>query len=135
MQELWEVSHVSVSIRKSPEEVYEFAAKPENWPSWARGLAGTMEQVDGVWVADSPMGKVRVRFAEKNAFGVLDHDVTLPSGVTVHNAFRVLPNSEGSEVVFSIFRRPEMSREEFLRDQNAVNADLKALKALIERSK
>lgn len=135
MDRLWEVSHVSVSIRRSPEEVYAFASNPETWPSWARGLAGKLEEVDGVWFADSPMGKVRVRFTEKNAFGILDHDVTLPSGITVHNAFRVLPNARGSEVVFSIFRRPEVSPEEFLRDQNAVNADLNALKQLIERSR
>ena len=32
---------------------------------------------------------MKVKFAEKNKFGVLDHDVTLPSGVKVYNRFDV----------------------------------------------
>jgi hypothetical protein len=31
------------------------------------------------------IGTVKVRFTERNALGVLDHDVALPSGATVHN--------------------------------------------------
>ena len=31
------------------------------------------------------MGKVKIRFAESNPFGVVDHDVILESGVRIHN--------------------------------------------------
>ena len=34
--------------------------------------------------------------------GVLDHDVTLPSGETVHNPMRVIPDGDGCEVVFTL---------------------------------
>jgi hypothetical protein len=80
-----EVEHMSVSIDRPPDVVYAFAAEPSNAPAWATGLAGTMKKEGDEWIADSPLGKVKVRFAEKNAYGVLDHDVTLPSGVTIHN--------------------------------------------------
>jgi hypothetical protein len=33
----------------------------------------------------------------------LDHDVTLPSGETLSNPMRVVPNGTGSEVVFTLF--------------------------------
>jgi hypothetical protein len=63
---------------------------------------------------------------------VLDHDVTLPSGETVHNPMRVLANGDGSEVVFTLYRRPAVSDAEYEADAAAVAADLERLKALLE---
>ena len=75
------VQHISVYIDRRPAEVYEFASDPSNLPRWAAGLARSEVRKDGdEWVADAPFGKVRVRFAERNAFGVMDHDVKLESG-------------------------------------------------------
>jgi hypothetical protein len=78
------------------------------------------------------MGRVRVRFAEPNAFGVLDHTVTLPSGETVRNPMRVLPRGDGSEVVFTLFRRQGVTDEALGRDRAAVERDLQTLKELLE---
>jgi hypothetical protein len=92
--------HISVSINRSAAQVYEFASNPENLPQWAAGLSGSIKKVNEDWIAESPMGRVKVKFAEKNKFGVLDHDATLPSGVKVYNPMRVFPNNDGSELVF-----------------------------------
>jgi hypothetical protein len=128
------VQHISIYIDRRPAEVYEFASDPRNLPRWAAGLARSEVQKDGdEWVADAPFGKVRIRFAEQNAFGVLDHDIKLESGVTVHNPMRVVPNGEGSEFVFTLIRRPGVSDAEFARDKEAVENDLKTLKDLLER--
>ena len=128
-----DVQHVSVSIARRPGEVYEFASDPRNLPAWAAGLARSEVRQDGdAWVADAPFGKVKVRFAERNAFGVMDHDVTLESGVVIHNAMRVVPNGEGSEFIFTLIRQPGMSDAQFARDKGAVEADLKTLKELLE---
>lgn len=126
------VRHISVSIDRPPEEVYAFAAEPANLPRWARGLSGSIEYVNGEWIADSPIGKVKVRFVERNALGVLDHDVTLVSGVSVHNPLRVVANGGGSELVFTLFRRQDVSDEDFAADARAVERDLAALKRLLE---
>ncbi len=56
------------------------------------------------------MGRVKVKFAEKNKFGVLDHAVTLPSGVKFYNPMRVFPNNDGRELIFTIYRRPDSVR-------------------------
>ena len=131
-QNLLEVRHVSVSIDRPPAEVYEFAVTGENLPNWARGLCTTIRKVDGDWVADGPLGSVKVRFVERNALGVLDHDVYLSSGLIVHNPIRVVPNGNGSEVMFTLLRQPGISQDEFARDAEAVERDLRALKALVE---
>ena len=96
--------HISVSINRSAAQVYEFASNPKNLPKWAAGLSGSIKKVDEDWIAESPVGRVKVRFTERNQFGVLDHDVTLPSsGVKVYNPMRVLPNNDGSELVFTLY--------------------------------
>jgi uncharacterized protein YndB with AHSA1/START domain len=125
--------HLAVGIDRPPDQVYEFAADPRNLPRWAAGLAGSEVERDGdTWVTDSPMGRVRFSFAPRNDFGVLDHDVTVPTGETVHNPLRVLRDGAGSEVVFTLRRQPGMSDEDFERDADAVARDLRTLKALLE---
>lgn len=126
------VRHFSVSIERSPADVYAFAADPGNLPRWAKGLSGSIAEVNGEWMADSPMGKVKIRFAPRNDLGVLDHDVTLESGETFHNPMRVVANGEGSEVVFTLYRRPEMTDQDFAADARAIEEDLGALKRLLE---
>jgi hypothetical protein len=127
-----EVRHISVSIERSPDEVYRFASKIENWSQWASGLGKAAKKVADAWVVDGPLGQVQVRLADENAFRILDHDVTLPSGVTNHNPFRVLPNGAGSEVVFSVFRQPGTPDDRFEEDTQAVEKDLRVLKQVLE---
>ena len=129
-----EVEHISVYIARQPADVYNFASDPRNLPRWAAGLARSEVKPDGdEWIADAPFGKVRIRFARPNSFGVIDHDVRLESGVTVHNPMRVVANGEGSEFVFTLIRQPGMSDQQFASDKRAVENDLKTLKELLER--
>ena len=126
--------HISVSINCPVDQVYEFASNPENLPKWAAGLSGSINNVDGDWIAESPMGRVKVKFADKNKFGILDHEVTLPSGEKVYNPMRVFPNNGGSELIFTLFRRQGMSEQIFAEDAKAVARDLQKLKTLLEKN-
>ena len=125
--------HVGISINHPADEVYEFVSNPENLPKWAAGTSGSVNNVNGDWIAESPMGRVKVKFADKNRFGILDHDVTLPSGETFYNPMRVFPNKDGSELIFTLYQRPGMSDKDFRNDEEQIKADLEKLKALIEK--
>lgn len=128
-----DVQHISVFINRQPTDVYEFASNPRNLPRWAAGLAQSEVRQEGdEWIADAPFGKVRVKFAQNNSLGVMDHDVRLESGVSIHNPMRVIPNGEGSEFIFTLIRRPRMSDEKFTEDKAAVEKDLRTLKNLLE---
>lgn len=127
-----ESRHLGIRIDRPVGEVYAYASDPSHLPEWAAGLGRSIEEIDGRWIADSPMGRVVVAFAPRNDHGVLDHDVTLPSGETVHNPVRVIADGPGCEVVFTLRRRPGVSAEEFERDAAAVSADLATLKRLAE---
>lgn len=84
--------------------VYDFASQMNNLPRWASGLAS----------------------------GVMDHDVTLPDGTSVHNAFRVTPAGDSSVLTFVVLRMPGTSQEAFEADVAHVRKDLKALRRLLE---
>ncbi len=129
-----EVRNVSVSILRSPKDVYIFASNGENLPRWATGLGQTIRRGKGEWIGDGPLGRIKVRFARENDFGVLDHDVILESGATVHNAMRVVPNGAGCSVIFTLLRLPGVSAQKFARDAKWVEKDLLTLKRLLEPS-
>jgi len=132
---IFKSQHISVSINHPADLVYEFASNPVNLPKWAAGLSGSIKNVNGDWLAESPMGKVKIEFAGKNNSGVLDHNVTLPSGEKVYNPMRVFPNNDGSELIFTLYQRPGMTEQMFAEDAEAVAKDLERLKTLIEGSR
>ena len=124
--------HLSEHLSRPAPEVYVFARDPRNLPRWSAGLGGSIEERDGRWVADSPMGEVEVRFVPENPYGVLDHDVVLPDGTTVTNPLRVLADGDGCEVVFTLRRQPGMDDEAFDADAAAIRRDLATLRRLLE---
>lgn len=128
----FESRHVSVFIAREPAEVYAYAFDPTHLPEWAAGLAGSIELVDGRWVADLAMGRITVEFAPPNPFGVLDHWVTDAAGTVFYNPVRVVAAGDGSEVMFSVRRLEGMSDDEFARDAGLVQADLDTLKRILE---
>jgi hypothetical protein len=106
-----------MTIERDPLDVYNFVSDPKNLPRWASGLAAA----------------VKVRFVERNKYGVLDHYVSSGAGPEVYVPMRVFPNSEGAEVLLTVFRQPGRSDEQFGEDTQWVRRDLEALKELLEK--
>lgn len=127
------VRHISVGIERPPSRVYAYLAEPANFADWATGLGSTLRPVGGgEWLAEGPAGPMRIRFSEANAFGVADHVLLPPEGGEIVAPLRVLANGDGSEVVFSLFRRSEVDDAAFARDAEWVGRDLCRLKQLLE---
>jgi hypothetical protein len=73
-------------------------------------------------------------FVETNKFGVLDHTVTFPSGLSLTNPMRVIANGKGSELLFTLFQHEGMSEKQFGEDAELVRSDLQTLRNLLESS-
>jgi Polyketide cyclase / dehydrase and lipid transport len=122
---------VSVSIRCPAPQVYAFVSNGDNLARWLT-FCTSVRRAGGEWVLQTPVGEMRFRFVPANELGVLDHHVRLPDGQEVLNPMRVVPNSAGSEVIFTLFQNPGMSDEEFARDARTVETDLRKLKSVLE---
>ena len=106
-----------MTIERPPQEVYAFVRDPKNLAKWASGLDGA----------------VKVRFADANPYGVLDHYVSVNSGPEVYMPMRVFPNGDGAEVLITVFRQSGVSEEKFAEDTQWVRRDLETLKELLEK--
>ena len=123
---------VNVSIDAAPAAVVAFMADLENWKAWAPWIKSVSRTAPNGWELDTGDGTMRMRFAAQNAFGVLDHEVTLASGVTLTNSLRVTPNGTGSELAMVLLQWPHLSDAEFDRDVQAVTDDFERIKAAID---
>ena len=90
-----EARHISVAIDCTLQQAYDFLLVPGNFPKWASGLAGSLAQIDGEWVAATIHGPLKVRFSDRNEFGVLDHSVFPPDGEEIYVPLRVVANDSG----------------------------------------
>jgi hypothetical protein len=75
---------------------------------------------------------MEIQFVPANEYGVLDHVVKLPDGQSIQNSMRVVPNGDGSEIMFTLFQLPEMTDEQFAKDARMVESDLLTLKDVLE---
>ena len=123
---------LSVTINRAWTEVYDYASDPANLTHWAAGLGTAFEHTGDDWTFRTPGGDpVRMRFTERNPYGVLDHDVILADRI-VHVPLRVTPNGDGAEMSFLLLQTPDLSDADLERDAAAVHADLATLKRLLE---
>jgi hypothetical protein len=123
---------LSVSIARPPAEVYDFVSNPENLPKWVTSFCRSVSKSGDDWIIETSQGSMKIRFAERNALGVLDHYVYPAPGVEVYAPMRVLANGAGSEVIFTLFRRPEMSDRQYAEDAGMIERDLATLKQVLE---
>jgi hypothetical protein len=95
-------------------------------------LAGSLKKTHRGWIAETPAGLAKVRFSGRNKLGVLDHWVFLPGGIEIYVPLRLIRNSEGCELILTLFRQPGMSDRKFAADARWVVRDLAAAKKLLE---
>ena len=123
---------VNVSVEAPPATVVAFMTDLENWKTWAPWIQSVSRTAPNDWELDTGDGTMHMRFVEPNPFGVLDHVVTLASGVTLTNSLRATPNGSGCELVMLLLQWPHLSDGEFDRDVQAVIDDFGRIKAAIE---
>ncbi|HBJ38771.1 MAG TPA: polyketide cyclase [Planctomycetaceae bacterium] len=123
---------IACSINRPPSEVYQFASNPANLPKWIRSFCLSVKQSEGAWLMETATGCIEIQFVPANEFGVLDHVVKLADGQSIRNSMRVVPNGDGSEVMFTLLQLPEMNERQFVKDVAMVETDLLTLKDVLE---
>jgi len=128
-----ETIYIGTTIAKSKDSVYHYVSNPENFPEWLAFVESISRKSGRTWTAQTSLGEITIDFLSENPLGVVDHTVTLADGSQVYNPLRVIENGDGSEVVFTLFRLPGRTKEEFEQDAGMVRKDLATLKAVLEK--
>lgn len=123
---------VHVSILATPQQLFDFLADVNNWKTWAPWVRAVTKSSDRDWTVDTDGGPMHLRFVEPSGLGVLDHTVTLASGVRVYNAMRVSPNASGSELSMVVLQTPPATSTQFEQDVQAVRDDFARIKRVVE---
>ena len=127
-------SHIiSVSIERPCDEVYAFLAQPRNYAQWAAVEPGSFEPLsNGDWEGEMSFGYRHVRFTPPNPYGVLDHAIFIPGGELLFTPMRVVPNQQGTELMFTYFAREGMDEAQFASAVEWITTDFLALKSVLE---
>lgn len=128
-----EVKILNVTANVPFKKAYEFAHRPENFPKWAAGLSTSLKRDGDDWKAETPAGTAVIQFSDYNQYGVLDHRVKLDGKPEVYIPLRMIENGKATEIVFVLYRQPEMDDAAFRTDIQAVQKDINSLKSLLER--
>jgi len=127
-----QVRTISTSIDIPVSVVYDFIAEPSNLPRWSFFVRSAKRDGD-VWQVATQGGVALMRFVGRNDFGVVDHRVRSETGAAeIYVPLRVVANGHGSEVMFTVFRLPEMDDTAFENDVALVQKDLANLKSVLE---
>jgi hypothetical protein len=129
---LAESQDIGIDIACPFELANAFLSRPENFVHWASGMGKLVEKQGDVWLVDSPIGMVHVRFTPPNEFGVADHRVIPKGQPPIDIPLRVVRNGEGCHVVLTLFRLSGMSDEQFAKDADWVRRDLGQLRSVLE---
>ena len=117
---------ITLSINCTAEKLYSYVINPENLSQWGKSfcLGATKFQNQ-----TETAGVIKIKFAVKNDFGILDHSVKLSDNV-IYNFMRVIPNGQGCEVIVTLFQLDD----QFFKDVSMMKSDLKRLKKILESS-
>jgi hypothetical protein len=131
-----QASTAQLTIDRPWREVCEFLAQPLNCPAWASWIGPTLRQERGEWTVRRPHGvRAKVRFSERNAFGVADHWLLEDEDRAVFVALRAVPHGEASEVLLTFFLDPGCGDAAWRDQQQAMQRDLGRLKAALEAAR
>lgn len=122
----------AIRIVCPPRLVARYVTDPRNLPHWASAFCKSVRFEAGQWRMTTDQGEATIRFIEPDSQDLLDHEITLPSGLQVRVPMRVRPLAGGCEVSLTISRQQDMTEADFLRDIAMVESDLARLRAMLE---
>ncbi|QEC49519.1 SRPBCC family protein [Baekduia soli] len=120
----------SISIAAPPEAVLGVVADGGRLPEWAPAFARAARRDGDGWLVDGGAAEFRIRLRVARELGTVDilRPADPPSGAFL----RVLPNEQGSELLFTLLF-PGATPEEAVAGQMAtVETELEAVRALSE---
>ncbi|MEW6684206.1 MAG: SRPBCC family protein [Nitrospirota bacterium] len=125
--------HQTITIRATPNAVFDFVANIETLPQWAVVFCQKLRRDGSRWIVTTPGGEMTLRYASDPRSGVVDMYTSVAGGEEDVAYSRVIPNGDGSEYVFTFFQTSDISDQDFARMGAALKKELGVLKGLLEK--
>ena len=121
----------SIAIAAPPEVVHAYVADPPNLPAWAPAFADAVRPAeDGTWTVASGGAEFAIRLPASAAHGTAD---IVAAADPRRGAFlRVLPNGDGSELLFTLVFAPGTPAAAIGRQMATVEEELAAVRRVVE---
>ncbi len=123
--------HQSISIKCTPQKLFDFISNPLNWPLYSE-FNLKVEKKEGYWLIETPQGPLKHVIISDKQYGIMDTIITLPSGNDMLVPSRILPNGNGTEYVVTHFQPGEVSTTIFESWLQGVDRNLNRLKKIME---
>jgi len=104
---------LTASLPQDAQALFAWIADPENLARWHTSFCRALRKENGSLIAESPRGRVPVRFIRDDRSLVLDLLTEVAEGIELTNAIRILSNGEGSEMVWTLVKPDGISEAIF----------------------
>jgi hypothetical protein len=119
------------SIAAPPAAVLAVVADGARLPDWAPAFAPAAEhERDDRWLIGTGEGRFAIRIRADHASGTVD--LLSPDDPTLGAFLRVVPNREGSELLFTLFFADAVGPEAIAAQMATVEEELATVRALVE---
>ncbi len=125
---------ISVTIKRSPKEVYDYISNLANWPQFSDFAANFERVTDNEYIAHTSQGDIRVKALFDRERLLLDNQVILPDGNTDIIPYRVVPNKDGAELMMTNFKPAVSTKAEYEEQLEWMDVELKRAKEILESS-
>jgi len=122
----------SITIKTSPDKVFEFVSNPANLPFWSRSFCLSVSQQQGKWIVETPEGPLPIRIAVHRQLRIADQFFSPAPGVEFMIPTRVIPNGSVSEFILTLFQPEDLSEEQYHDEVSMIEQELIYLKNILE---
>jgi uncharacterized protein YndB with AHSA1/START domain len=123
----------TISIRATPSDVFDLLSDASAFPRWAPAFAPAIRPDGDHWIVERGGSETRIAVPTSREYGTVD---ILRAEEPRSGAFtRVLPNGEGSELLFTLFFAAGTDEEAVAAQMTTVEQELEAVRSLCEASR
>ena len=122
----------TISIRAAPSDVFDLLSDASAFPRWAPAFAPAIRPDGDHWIVERDGSETRIAVRASRVYGTVD---IVRAEEPRSGAFtRVLPNGEGSELLFTLFFPAGTDEEAVVAQMTTVEHELEAVRSLCEAS-
>jgi uncharacterized protein YndB with AHSA1/START domain len=122
----------TISIRANPSAVFDLLSDASAFPRWAPAFAPAIRPDGDHWIVERDGSEARIAVRVSRDSGTVD---ILRAERPTSGAFmRVLPNGEGSELLFTLFFPAGTDEQAVVAQMTTVEQELEAVRSLCEAS-